>query len=66
MKKLKITVDPKGEVSVEVEGVSGASCLEASRFLEDALGGKVKARELTSDYYAASVEGATAQEQQRG
>lgn len=55
MKKLKITIDPKGEVSFQVEGVGGPSCLGETKFLEDALGGEVKAHELTSDYYAPAV-----------
>lgn len=60
MKKLRITIDAKGEVSVQVEGALGASCLGATEFLEAALGGEVKARELTADYYApAEVEGET-------
>ena len=55
MKKLKITVSPSGEVLVQVEGVAGASCTDVTKFLEDALGGKVESRELTADYYAAEV-----------
>ena len=57
MKKLKITIDAKGEVSVQVVGIAGASCLGATEFLEAALGGKVETRELTADYYATTVEG---------
>ena len=55
MKKIKITIDPKGEVSFQVEGVAGASCLGETKFLEDALGREVKAQELTSDYYAPTI-----------
>lgn len=55
MKKLKITIDSKGEVSVTVENIAGASCVEATKFLEDALGGKVASRELTADYYAGAL-----------
>lgn len=53
MKKLRITISPSGEVSVGVEGVAGGGCLDATKFLEDALGGKVEAREMTSEYYSA-------------
>lgn len=54
MKQLKITVSPEGEVSVEVQGVAGASCLDDTKFLEAALGGVVKSQVMTSEYYQAA------------
>ncbi len=38
MKTIEIVVAPSGAVTVETRGFSGPSCLEASRFLETALG----------------------------
>ena len=54
-KELHITISPTGEVSVQVKCVAGASCVDETRFLEDALGNTIESRELTSDYYAQSV-----------
>ena len=38
MKRIIITVDPKGQTQVETRGFQGAGCREASRFVEQALG----------------------------
>ena len=38
MKTIEIVVTPSGAITVETRGFQGASCLEASRFLETALG----------------------------
>jgi hypothetical protein len=50
-KELEITITPDGAVSVRVKCVKGQSCVDESKFLEDALGGAVQSRELTSEYY---------------
>jgi len=57
-KELEITISPDGEVSVQVKCIKGQSCVEETKFLEDALGGKVESRELTSEYYEQPVGGA--------
>lgn len=54
-KELEITIGPDGEVKVLVKCVKGQSCVDESRFLEDALGGAVESRELTSEYYEQPV-----------
>ena len=54
-KELHITISPTGEVSVQVKCVAGASCVDETKFLENALGDTIESRELTSDYYAQSV-----------
>lgn len=54
-KELHITISPSGEVSVQVKCVAGMSCVDETKFLENALGNQIEARELTSDYYATSV-----------
>ena len=56
-KELHITISPTGEVQVQVKCVAGASCVDETRFLEDALGNTIESRELTSDYYAQPVTG---------
>jgi hypothetical protein len=35
---IEVTVSPQGETTVQTKGYSGTSCLQASKFLEDALG----------------------------
>ncbi|MDW8281275.1 MAG: DUF2997 domain-containing protein [Myxococcales bacterium] len=50
-KQLEIEITPTGEVKVRVKCVPGQACLEESKFLEEALGGEIKQRELTSEYY---------------
>jgi len=50
MKTIEITVGPKGETKVETRGFTGGACREASRFLEQALGGKAS-ETLTAEFY---------------
>jgi hypothetical protein len=56
-KELHIEISPTGEVQVRVKCVAGQSCVDESRFLEEALGNRIESRELTSDYYQQSVAG---------
>ncbi len=51
---IEITISPTGEVAFVVKGVKGASCLDETKFLEDALGGAVVEREKTSEFYEQS------------
>jgi hypothetical protein len=60
-KELHIEIGPTGEVKVQVKCVAGQSCVEESRFLEEALGNQVESRELTSEYYEQPVEGGVGQ-----
>lgn len=48
---IEITISPTGEVSFTVKGIKGASCLDETRFLEDALGNAVLEQEKTAEYY---------------
>ena len=48
---IEITISPTGEVTFTVKGVKGSSCLEETKFLEEALGGGVLEQEKTSEYY---------------
>ena len=56
-KELEITIGPDGEVQVLVKCIKGQSCVDETKFLEEALGGKVESRELTSEYYEQPVAG---------
>jgi hypothetical protein len=38
MRVIEVTISPKGETLVHTKGYAGGDCLQASRFLEDALG----------------------------
>ena len=38
MKIIEITVSPQGETRLETKGFAGASCQDASHFIENALG----------------------------
>ena len=48
---IEITISPTGEVSFTVKGVKGSSCMQETKFLEEALGGWVVEQEKTSEYY---------------
>ena len=48
---IEITVSPKGETTVQTKGYAGAGCLQASRFLEQALG-TPSTDQKTSEYYS--------------
>ena len=43
-KRIEITVDSKGNSQVETKGFAGSECLEASRFVERALGSQASLR----------------------
>jgi hypothetical protein len=50
---IEVTVTPKGETSIQTKGYAGADCLQASKFLEQALG--VAAKDVkTGEFYAAT------------
>ncbi len=50
MKTIEITINPKGEAMVHTKGFAGASCKEASRLIEQALGEKT-AEQHTAEFY---------------
>ncbi len=49
LQEINVTIDANGQVQVEIHGVKGKSCLEITAALEQALGGNVILREMTSD-----------------
>ena len=50
MKTIEITVDSRGQSTVETKGFSGGECREASRFVEQALGTR-SAEMLTAEFH---------------
>lgn len=54
MKLIEITISPDGQTRLETRGFQGASCQQASRLLEQALG-QTSAEQLTSEYYQSKV-----------
>ncbi len=51
---IEITISPSGEVTFTVKGVKGGSCLDETKFLEEALGGGVLDQQKTGEYYEQS------------
>ena len=49
-KVIEITVNPKGETTVQTRGFAGSECREASKFVEQALGQKT-AETLTAEFH---------------
>ena len=54
-KIIEIIVSPTGETKIETKGFKGASCQEASRFLEQALGSRT-GEQLTAEFHQSQVE----------
>jgi hypothetical protein len=48
---IEVTVSPQGETRIETRGFTGATCREATRALEAALGLR-QSEQLTSEFYA--------------
>lgn len=50
---IEIVINAKGEVTFEVKGIKGGSCLDETKFLEQALGGPsaVVDQQKTSEFY---------------
>jgi hypothetical protein len=53
---IEIVINAKGEVTFQVKGVKGGSCLDETKFLEAALGGDaaVVDQQKTSEFYEQS------------
>jgi hypothetical protein len=50
---IEIVINAKGEVTFEVKGVKGGSCMDETKFLEQALGGEgaIVDQQKTSEFY---------------
>jgi hypothetical protein len=53
---IEVVVSPNGATTVQTRGFQGATCLDASRFLEQALGAVTQERKTTDFYEAATVQ----------
>jgi len=53
---IEIVINSKGEVTFQVKGVKGGSCIAETQFLEQALGGAaaVVDQQKTSEFYESS------------
>jgi len=49
IEEIDVIIERDGQVRLEVRGIKGRQCLDATRELERALGGQVVARELTAE-----------------
>ncbi|HEV3146958.1 MAG TPA: DUF2997 domain-containing protein [Gemmataceae bacterium] len=47
---IEVIVSPQGEATVQTKGYAGSDCLQASKFLEEALG-TVVAEEKTTEFF---------------
>jgi hypothetical protein len=50
--EVEVTIGPDGTTRVEVRGMAGLGCLDLTADLEQALGGEVIERQLTSEAQA--------------
>jgi Protein of unknown function (DUF2997) len=56
LQEIDVFIEKDGQVRIEVRGVKGESCLDLTAALEQALGGQVESREMTSESYEAAQE----------
>ena len=50
MKQIIVLIDPDGNTEIEVEGMAGSGCKEATKALEEALGVVTKTTNKTNFY----------------
>lgn len=60
-RSIEVIVSPSGQVQVETRGFEGASCREASRFLEEALG--TRGRDLNTAEFFQTAESQSLRQQ---
>jgi hypothetical protein len=60
---IEVIVSPTGETKLQTKGFAGASCQQASKFLEAALGLRAS-EQLTAEYHAQQTNGHFIQEGQ--
>ena len=60
--EVDVFIDADGEVRVEVRGMKGGACLDATAALETALGSEVVSRELTPEARTAAAAEAEAEQ----
>jgi hypothetical protein len=52
---IEVLVSPTGEATVQTRGYAGADCLQASKFLEQALGNVLTDRK-TAEFFETTIE----------
>ena len=52
---IEVIVSPQGQTRIETKGFTGASCRQASRFLEEALGSRLS-EQLTTEFHQLQTE----------
>lgn len=55
-KRIVITIDPKGNSQVETKGFAGSECIEASKFVESALGSQANLRTTAEFFQSRNVQ----------
>ena len=60
---IEVTVSPRGEATVQTKGYAGADCLQASKFLEQALGVTAAESKTVEFYQGQATEQALRQSQ---
>lgn len=53
MRLIEVIVSPTGDTTVQTKGYAGSQCVQASKFLEEALG-TTTADERTAEFYQAT------------
>jgi len=56
MKTIEVIVSPQGETRLETKGFSGASCQDAGRFIEIALGEKLSDQPTAERHQASTAQ----------
>ena len=54
MKIIQIIVSPSGKTNVETKGFAGSECVQASKFIEQAIGSRNQERK-TGEFYSTAV-----------
>lgn len=49
LQEIDVFIEQDGRVRIEVRGAKGLACLDLTKDLEAALGGRIEAREMTSE-----------------
>jgi len=52
---IEVIVSPKGETTIRTKGYTGTDCLQASKFLEDALGTTVGEQKTPEFFQSESI-----------
>jgi hypothetical protein len=58
---IEVTVSPTGQTTIQTRGYAGSDCLQASRYLEQALG-VASAEHRTAEFYEATSQEQHSQE----